>query len=232
MSKPKIKLSFIIPCFNEENNISFTIKEIFRALKLCSIRNYELIVIDDGSTDETYAKIKRLKKIRVLKHKKNFGIGAAYKNGVSHSNGEYIIMIPGDNSHPSSSIVPILREMGNSDIIIPFTKKKGERSLIRYLLSKTFTFIMNFYFDSNIKYFNGTVLHKKSILKQIKINSDGFDYQSEVLIKLIKKGFSYKEIEVYINERKEGESKAVSISNGLKIMQNLIKLRKILKKNY
>ena len=85
---------------------------------------------------------------------------------------------------------------------------------------------MNYYFKLNIRYFNGTVLHKRSILNEIEINSDGFDYQAEILVKLILKGFSYKEVEVIINERREGESKAVSFTNGIKILRNLVKLKK------
>ena len=86
-------------------------------------------------------------------------------------------MIPGDNSHPITSIEPIIKNIGKSDIIIPFTTQKGKRSLLRFILSKAFTLLLNSYFNLKVKYFNGTVLHKRSILNEIEINSDGFDYQ-------------------------------------------------------
>ena len=226
MIKSNIKISFIVPCFNEESNIIDTIDEIFLVSNKCLFDKFELIIIDDGSTDKTFQKVKVNKNIRKFKHKKNIGIGAAYKTGLQKSKGEYVIMIPGDNSHPLSSIKPIIEKIGTSDIIIPFTAKKGKRSIARFFLSKIFTFLINITFNLNIKYFNGTVLHKKSLLDLIKIQSDGFDYQAEILIKLIHKGFSYTEIEVLVSERKEGTSKAVSLSNGFKIMRNLISLKK------
>tara|TARA_B100001057_G_C22864669_1_gene955982 strand:+ start:2094 stop:2789 length:696 start_codon:yes stop_codon:yes gene_type:complete len=226
MIKSKIKISFIVPCFNEESNIINTIEEILKISNKCLFKPFELIIVDDGSTDKTFQKIKIYENIRKYKHKKNIGIGAAYKTGLKKSKGEYIIMIPGDNSHPLSSIEPIIKKIGKSDIIIPFTTKKGKRSIARFFLSKIFTFLINIFFNLNIKYFNGTVLHKKKLLDLIKIKSNGFDYQAEILIKLIREGFSYDEVEVFINEREEGTSKAVSLSNGFKIMWNLISLKK------
>ncbi|MAW97298.1 MAG: hypothetical protein CL571_00400 [Alphaproteobacteria bacterium] len=228
MNKQNIKISFIIPCFNEENNIQKTIKEIFNLSSKYTQKKIELIIVDDGSTDRTYEKIKVHKLVRKFQHKNNMGIGAAYKTGLKMAKGKYVIMIPGDNSHPTTSIEPIINNIEKSDIIIPFTTKKGKRSIIRFFLSKTFTFFLNYYFKLNIRYFNGTVLHKRSILNEIEINSDGFDYQAEILVKLILKGFSYKEVEVIINERREGESKAVSFTNGIKILRNLVKLKKSL----
>ena len=74
----------------------------------------------------------------------------------------------------------------------------------------------------NIKYYNGTVLHKSDLLKKLKINSNGFDYQAEILIKLIKQGHTYEFIKVEINEREIGTSKAVSIYNVFKIIKRSI----------
>jgi hypothetical protein len=82
----------------------------------------------------------------------------------------------------------------------------------------------------NIKYYNGTVLHKRDLLKKLKINSNGFDYQAEILIKLIKQGRTFEFIKVKINEREIGKSKAVSINNTYKIIKNLILIKKTLQK--
>ena len=230
MTKLNSEICFIIPCYNEENNINNTIFEINKVIKKLNIKYYEIIVIDDGSTDNTYLKTKKIKFLKKFKLKINLGIGGAYKYGLGKSNSKYIIMIPGDNSHPASSISPILEIMGKKDIIIPFTLEKGQRSLFRYYLSNVFTLIVNFIFNMNIKYYNGTVLHKSDLLKKLKINTNGFDYQAEILIKLINLGHTYEFIKVKINEREIGKSKAVSINNSLKIIKNLIQIKKNLKK--
>ena len=80
-------------------------------------------------------------------------------------------------------------------ILIPFTTKKGKRSIPRLILSKVFTFFLK----NNI-----SKIHKKSNLIDLEIESSGFDYQAEILIKLLQKGYSYKEVEVIVNERVEG----------------------------
>ena len=226
MSKPNLQVSFIVLCFNEEKNVNYAIKEIFKVTKLCNLKKFEIIVIDDGSLDKTYKVIKKHKTIRKFRNKINLGMGGAYKSGLEKSIGEYVIMIPGDNSHPASSIKPIIDKRGTSDIIIPYTDNKGKRSLSRYLLSKIFTNLVNSIFKLNLNYFNGTVLHQKKILDHIEIQTNGFDYQAEILIKLLNLGYLYEQIPVRITERIEGESKAVSISNSIKIIQNLFRLKK------
>ena len=231
MTKLNNKICFIVPCYNEENNINNTLDEINKVIKKLNVKYYEIIVIDDGSVDNTYLKVKKTNFLKKFKLKRNLGIGGAYKYGLDKSNSKYVIMIPGDNSHPASSIQPILEVMGKKDIIIPFTLKKGKRSFFRYCLSNVFTSVVNFIFDMNIKYYNGTVLHKRELLKKLKINSNGFDYQAEILIKLIKQGHTYEFIKVEINEREIGTSKAVSIYNGFKIIKNLILIKKNLQKN-
>ena len=70
MSNRFVKISFIILCFNEENNIQNTVKEILDLSRKCSLKNIELIIIDDGSNDKTYEKIKTEKKLENSNTKK------------------------------------------------------------------------------------------------------------------------------------------------------------------
>ena len=231
MTKSNIQVSFIVLCFNEEKNINKTIEEIFKTSKVCDLKNFEIIVIDDGSFDNSYNIVKKHKSIKKFKNKINLGMGGAYKEGLKKSKGEYIIMIPGDNSHPVSSIKPIIERKGTTDMIIPYTDKKGNRNFFRYILSKLFTGLVNYIFKLNLNYYNGTVLHKKKILDKIEIHTNGFDYQAEILIKLINMGYLFEQIPVSITERIEGKSKAVSISNSIKIVQNLYSLKKQHMKN-
>ena len=91
-----VKISFITPCFNEENNVNNTINEIFKTCKICSIKNFELIIIDDGSSDNTFQKIIKNKKIIKLRHKIILVLVQHIKQKIK---GDYIMLIPGDNSH-------------------------------------------------------------------------------------------------------------------------------------
>ena len=158
MTKSNIQISFIVLCFNEEKNINKTIEEIFKTSKVCDLKNFEIIVIDDGSFDNSYNIVKKHKSIKKFKNKINLGMGGAYKAGLKKSKGEYVIMIPGDNSHPVSSIKPIIERKGTTDMIIPYTDKKGNRNFFRYILSKLFTGLVNYIFKLNLNYYTKSYL--------------------------------------------------------------------------
>ena len=223
-----MKISFVIPCFNEENNIIDTIKVINSIVSKKVIDNYEIIVVDDGSYDNTYKKISHLKKtneIIVIKHDRNRGFGAAYKSGVKRSTGEYVIMIPGDNAHSSEEIIRILKSRGKADIIVPFSKSRGGRSVTRFLLSKLFTKVVNTIFFLNVKYYNGLVLHKGNLIRNLTIDTDGFTYQVYALVTLIKRGASVNYINVEVKERTSGKSSAVNFKNLIEVFKSIVKLR-------
>lgn len=223
-----MKISFVIPCFNEENNIIDTIKVINSIVSKKVIDNYEIIVVDDGSYDNTYKKISHLKKtneIIVIKHDRNRGFGAAYKSGVKRSTGEYVIMIPGDNAHSSEEITRILKSRGKADIIVPYSKSRGGRSVTRFLLSKLFTKVVNTIFFLNVKYYNGLVLHKGNLIRNLTIDTDGFTYQVYALVTLIKRGATVNYINVEVRERSSGKSSAVNFKNLIEVFKSIVKLR-------
>ena len=72
-------LSVIIPCYNEEKLVKNSFLEIFKAIKICKIREYEIIFVDDGSKDNSLSIVEKLKKknkkIKIIKNKRNYGIG-------------------------------------------------------------------------------------------------------------------------------------------------------------
>tara|TARA_B100001057_G_C22833081_1_gene944175 strand:- start:1466 stop:2164 length:699 start_codon:yes stop_codon:yes gene_type:complete len=230
-----MKISFIVPCLNEQDNILDTVKEIFNVLKSKLFSDYEIIIVDDGSTDKTSFLVKKLyknKKIILIKHKKNIGFGGAYKSGLKVSSGDYVIMVPGDNAHSSDEILKILELSGKADIIIPYTNSLGERNLPRFLLSKTFTFLINILFFLNVKYYNGLVLHKGNLIRNIEIDTNGFTYQVYALVTLLKKGATYFSVNVIVKERQSGKSSALKIKNIIEVFVSIVRLRlKLFKTN-
>lgn len=209
-------LSIVIPALNEQENIENTCIEIHKVFKEINIK-YEILIVDDGSTDNTFVIAKKLsnksKNIKVFRHQKNLGFGAAYRTGSLNANKTHVIMIPGDNAHPAEGLLPIIKEIGTKDIIIPYPKNPNARSIIRRVISKLFVSIFNIWFGMKLNYYNGLVLHRADYLKKTNQKTNGFAYQAEILVKLINSGATFKEIPVKIKERESGSSRAFRFKN-------------------
>ena len=109
------KISIIIPTYNQEKFIGRCIRSLL-AQSLPS-ENFEIIVIDDGSTDNTYLVVKEIQKtnlsIIIQKHKKNVGYGGAIKAGFKLASKKYAMWIPGDNSHQGKEITKIIEKLNS-----------------------------------------------------------------------------------------------------------------------
>ena len=132
-----MKLSIVICVYNEELNVDPLVKQLFNALSEIS---YEIIFVDDGSTDNTAEKIKKLnnKKVTLIELKRNFGQSAALAAGIDHAKGEYIATIDGDLQNDPSDIPMMLElaEKENWDLVAGVRVERKDRMLFRKIPSK------------------------------------------------------------------------------------------------
>jgi glycosyltransferase involved in cell wall biosynthesis len=234
-----MKISFIIPCLNEEKNIELTLNEV-KKIGLSLDVLFEIIVVNDGSTDNTkkivenYVKnnYKDKNNITLVSNIKNLGFGGAYKVGIAHAAGEYVLMIPGDNSHSKAGVMPILNLIGTKDIIIPYPINIRARSYFRRKISMIYTILLNYIFKIDIPYYNGLVLHNRILLNSITINTNSFAYQTEALIKLIYKNCSYTTVPVLISERNSGGTSAFKLVNIIKVIYAILMIKILLVYKY
>lgn len=222
----RARFSFVVPCFNEEDNVTPTVNAIRRAVAHGD--DYEIILVDDCSGDRTLPQMHALARadprVRVVHNQVNLGLGGSYKRGVSVATGTFVIMIPGDNGFPAASIAEILRQAGQADIVIPIVANPGARGWFRAAASRCFTGLLNSMFRLDIGYYNGAVLHRTSLLREIEIRTNGFAYQAEALVKLITGGASYTQCAVRIQQRETGRSSALSLKNLLTVSRALAHL--------
>jgi len=221
-------VSFIIPCYNEAQNVTGTVAQIEAGAKNANVDSYEIIIVNDCSTDNTDEVAANLAKnntrITHISNERNLGFGGAYKEGVKHVRGVYVIMIPGDDVHPHASISPILRKAGEADIIIPYIGNPEARTWPRRITSVAFTGILNTLFRLDIPYYNGVVLHKLDLLRTVEIHTNGFAYQAEALIKLLKGGATYTTIPIEITERTVGKTSAFQLTNVYRVLMTIFTL--------
>lgn len=227
-------LSIIIPCYNEEENLCSYTKELFPHLDKLKTK-YEIILVNDGSKDKTLAMMKKLKKdnnkIKIVSYSPNGGLGYAIKNGIKAANGDLTVTLDSDLTfHPS--LIPNLLERykkGDVDCVIgsptlagydksvPFYRivlSKGANMLYWIILGKKITAVSPIF-----------RLYKTNKIKNLELESNKFEINSEILFKLLKNKCKIVEIPATLTTRKYGVSKLNSkkeIINHLKLMGKML----------
>jgi dolichol-phosphate mannosyltransferase len=219
-------VSFVVPALNEEINIGDTVAEIRRAAEV--LDDYQIVIVNDGSTDRTGEIADGLAQndahIRVVHNSRNLGFGGAYKVGVANAAMPYVIMIPGDNNHPAPGITPILDRLGEADIVIPYVANPQVRGLKRQVISNVYTILLNTIFRLKVPYYNGLVLHRTDLLRTITIGTDGYAYQSEALIKLLRRGASSVGVPVALAEHGDRRTRAFKLKNVMRVGETIWRL--------
>jgi glycosyltransferase involved in cell wall biosynthesis len=209
-------VSFIVPALNEAARIADTVSAIIQAAD--NVETYEIILIDDGSTDQTVEIMLQLQQqyqvVRTVIHDTNKGMGAAYKSGLESADMNYVMLIPGDNQFEPESIRPVLATIGMKDIVIPYHINADEvRPFFRRLISDSYTALANYVSGFSIPYYNGTVVHRTDLVRSIQIKTDSFAYQLEALVKLLQQGKSFETVGIILKERDSGKSSALRWRN-------------------
>lgn len=223
----RLSLSVIMPALNEENNVISAIERTLSAFDHCKIEG-EIIVVNDGSTDNTGVlvenKAQREKRLRMIVHTTPQGIGASFWDGVKEARGDVVTMFPGDDENEPLEALRYFNLLENIDIVVPFICNKGVRSKRREKLSSLYTSVINLTFGTRLNYTNGTVMYRKSILCDLELNSKGFFYQTELLIKTIKKGYLFAEVPNLLRKRESGTSKAISFRSFCTVVKGYFQL--------
>lgn len=223
----KKRLSIMVPALNEQDNIEKTVNEILKGVK-GKLDDYEILIFNDGSTDRTGDIAQKLsnknKRIKVINHKKPQGMGSCYREGLAKAKFEHYMYIPGDNQFPSAALSRMLTKIGQADIIIPYVTNMNIRPLTRQILSSGFTKILNAAFNLNVSYYNGTVIHKTALLKTALPKTDGHAYQAEILVRLLKRGATFKEIGYDMYERRGGKTSAFKWKNVKSVFSSIANL--------
>jgi len=251
----KNKIFYILPTFNESLNITSLLKKFDNFYKKKNI-SIIIVFVDDGSTDDSVKKIITIKKkickkikIKIIKHKKNYGLGVALKTGFNfcfkfaHSN-DVIVTMDTDNSHTIDLSFKMIKKIifDNNDVVIASRYRKNSKTRgldnIRKILSVGAALLFKIFFPiKNIRdYTSGFRAFKvkkiRNIYKRRKnfFSETGFSASADILLKLysFKKELNFQELPINLRyDLKQGQSK-MKILKTIYLNLRLILIRKIL----
>jgi hypothetical protein len=136
---------------------------------------------------------------------------------------DHIVMVHGDNAWGRETLREFFSHVGEADIIIGYTRRMWQsRTWTRTAISKTFTLLLNVITRRRLHYFNGLQIHRAAVLKPLRIESNGYGFQAEVLVKALRLTRTYREVPLDLIERTRGESKAFRVKNIIDVARTLM----------
>ncbi len=207
-------LSILLPAYNEAGNIRAAVAGVIQAAEWANLPAYEIIVINDGSRDETGLIAERIAngnpRVSVLHHPTNLGLRDAYQTGLDAAQYEYCGWAPGDGEMPVESLGRIFAAIGSADLVIPYHGAPENRPWFRRALTWISTIEMNLLLGNRLNYYQGPVCYPTALARALPKTVPGFFFASEMLACAMTLGLSYVEVPLIHRERQYGVSKAVS----------------------
>lgn len=222
-SKPS--LSIVIPAFNEEQSL----REVLDAISVDV--QHEIIVVDDGSTDNTFSVAKEYPYVRSVHHILNRGYGAAVITGFRIAKGDIIVTIDADAQNDPKEIPEIIKPiiLGETDVVIGsrYLNESNDLniSLIKRIGEKFISYVLRKKYGLKITNSqSGFRALRKNVLKEIlPLTEERFGFNTEFLTRILGSGFKVLEVPKKEVERKHGRSKIKVFRDGLRIVYALIK---------
>ena len=218
-----MRLSVIVPVYNEQT----TVRQLLTKLvKLSQVK--EVVVVDDGSTDQTVHEITQVRssKIRLFK-KQNAGKGSAVRLGLTKVTGDWVLIQDADLEYDPRDYLKLIRKIIDKKAMVVYgsrsLNKKNRYSHLSFLLGgKIVTFFTNVLFFSNLT--DEPTCYKvfrADVIKKIKIKGNKFDWEPEVTAKILKKGIKIHEVPISYKPRRIEEGKKINWIDGLQAIWTL-----------
>lgn len=212
-----MKTAIIIPCYNEEKHIGELIKKLKKY-------KHKIIVIDDGSSDNTY-EIAQKNKVDVLKHIVNFGKGAAVKTACDYAiqkKFDNIILMDGDGQNRSEDIPRILDTLKTSELVITYRVYDKNMPFVMYFGNRFINWLSALINGKKIKDTqSGFRAFKANIYGKIRWDSADYGLESEMIARAVKHKVAIKQIPIATIYH--DSFKGTTIFDGIKIVANILK---------
>jgi len=224
---PEKKLTIVVPALNEQEKIAETVTGIL-PLACFHLDDFEILLINDGSTDATGSIMDRLAetdpRIKVIHHPQRRGLGFASKFVTQIAKFDGMTLIPGDHAFQNEGIGRMFKAAGVADIVITYRDNQSDRSLNRSFQSHSLRFVLNCLFGYRLFDYHSMNIYPVKWLRQIPIMADGYGYQICAVVSLLQLGLTYVQVPVSLNAELKGSSRALRPRTYFELGQSIVSL--------
>ena len=230
------KLSVIIPAYNEEKTIAQVIERVKRA-DICGLE-LEVVAVNDGSKDRTEEVLKSIPGIRVVSHAKNGGKGSAVKDGFRAATGEVLLIQDADLEYDPGDYKALLRPIldGRCEAVMGsrFIRDRphfffGERQspfFTHYVGNIAIVTLTNLLYGNDATDYEGCFkVFLKKLVDSVPIEADGFEYDNELICKLLRRGCRIEEVPITYSPRSYQEGKKIKWRDGVLMLWTIVRWR-------
>jgi glycosyltransferase involved in cell wall biosynthesis len=224
-----MRISVIIPAYNEKNTIQEIVKRV-KAMKLAD----EILIIDDGSKDGTRSLLAEMDgkdNVRVILHEKNLGKGAAVRTGISAATGDVLVIQDADLEYDPREYPNLLKpiEEGVADVVYGSRFLGAPHRAILFwnmVANKLLTLMTNILYNNILTDMEtGYKVFKREVVADMKLHARRFDFEPEFTAKILKKKVRVYEVPITFNPRDYSDGKKIKMRDAFEAVWTLLKYR-------
>jgi glycosyltransferase involved in cell wall biosynthesis len=231
-----VKLSVVIPAYNEQATIAQTIERV-KAVDLGGV-DMEIVVVDDGSKDQTRQILATIPGIRVVLQERNAGKGAAVKSGFRAATGDILLIQDADLEYDPQDYPTLLKPIidGRADAVMGsrfllerlkfFGKGAKSPFFTHYIGNKLIVAFTNTLYGHSATDYEGCYkAFSRQIVDGIPIEANGFEYDNELICKILRRGYRLLEVPIKYRPRTYEEGKKIKWQDGVRMLWTIVKWR-------
>jgi len=220
-------VSLIIPAYNEGDTVGSVIRDAGEIMDDYGLP-YEIIVVNDGSTDDTELVALSTRKARVLSHKPNRGKGYCLRRALKYARGDIIVTLDSDGEHKPKEIPDLLNSLFHGNDIVSGSRFLSNRPDVTTKINQ----VGNILFNTAIMTLTGRNITdsqtgframRREALEKLGLQSDGYEIETEITMKSLRNDFRFIEVPITVQRRQYSISKLKILADGRRILATIIR---------